>query len=300
MSEDAAGAVSGRESGSEPPPVPTFLGIGPGKSGTTWLYRVLRAHPEVYMSPTKETLYFSDQFHRGRDWYLSFFEGAEDYPASGEISNTYVFSSEAPARVRDYRADMRLITTLRHPVDRAFSHYLWLVRNGELAGTFVEALEARPDLLGRGRYGEHLARWLELFPRDRLLVLPFWELVEDERAFARRAFRFLGVDPEVWPEAGEERALGAARPRSRWAARAAKLGARAVRRIGLPQVVQAVKESRLVELLWEPYGEERPEIDPGLRARLTGRLADDIRRLTELTGVDFAGRWLESAEGEDG
>ncbi len=280
------------------PPVPTFLGIGPGKAGTTWLYRVLRAHPEVWMSPVKETLYFTEEYHRGRDWYLSFFERAEAYPASGEISNTYVFSEEAPRRVRDYRADMKLVTTLRHPVDRAFSHYLWLVRNGELACPFEEALEARPDLLARGRYGEHLARWLEVFPRDQLLVLPFGELVEDDRAFARRVFRFIGADEDVWPEVAGERALGAARPRSRWLARATKLGARAVRRLGLPSVVQAVKESPLVDLLWEPWGEDRPELDPGTRARLTDLLAGDVERLTGLTGIDFAGRWL--GDGGDG
>ena len=282
------------------PPVPTFLGIGPGKAGTTWLYRLLRAHPEVWMSPVKETLYFTREHGRGRDWYLGFFEGAGAYPASGEISNTYVFSAEAPARVRDYRSDMQLITTLRHPVDRAFSHYLWLVRNGELGEGFEAALEARPDLLERGRYGDHLARWLEHFPREQLLVLPFWELVEYERAFARRVFAFLGVDRDFWPEGAEERALGAARPRSRWAARAAKLGARALRRLGLPRVVQALKESPVVELLWEPWGEDRPQLDAALRSRLVRRLADDVERLGELTGVDFAGRWLEKDGGGAG
>lgn len=279
------------------PPVPTFLGIGPGKSGTTWLYRLLRAHPEVYMSPTKETLYFSDQFQRGRDWYLAFFEGADAYPASGEISNTYIFSEAAPARIRDYRADMGLVTTLRHPVDRAFSHYLWLVRNGELAGSFKEALEVRPDLLSRGRYGGHLARWLEHFPREQLLVLPFGKLVEDDRAFARRVFRFLGVDEDVWPKGAGERALPAARPRNRWLARVAKLGARAVRKLGVPHVVQAAKESRLVDLLWKPWGEDRPTLDPELRDRLAHQMADDIQQLTELTGIDFAGRWLEDRDG---
>lgn len=280
------------------PPVPTFLGIGPGKAGTTWMYRVLDAHPEVYMSPVKETLYFTREFDRGRDWYLSFFEGAAEYSASGEFSNTYVFSQDAPARVRDYRADMQLVTCLRHPVDRAFSHYLWLVRNGELEAGFEAALETRPDLLTRGLYGRHLCRWLEHFPRKQLLVLPFRELEEDSRGFARRIFRFLGVDPEFWPELAEGRALGAARPRSRWLARAAKLGARAVRRLGLPEAVQAVKTSPLVRLLWEPYGEqERPEPDPDLHARLTERVAPDVRRLTDLTGVDFAGRWLEGGGG---
>lgn len=280
------------------PPVPTFLGIGPGKAGTTWMYGLLDAHPEVCMSPAKETLYFTREFDRGRDWYLSFFEGAEAYPASGEFSNTYVFSEEAPGRVRDYRADMQLITCLRHPVDRAFSHYLWLVRNGELEGEFGEALEVRPDLLTRGLYGRHLSRWLDHFPREQLLVLPFWQLEDDSRAFARRIFRFVGVDPEFWPDVAEGRALGAARPRSWWLARIAKLGARAVRRLGLPGAVQAVKSSPVVHLLWEPYGdEEKPEVDPDLRVRLRRQVADDVRRLTDLTGIDFAARWLGDGHG---
>lgn len=276
----------------EAAPAPTFLGIGPGKTGTTWMYRVLRAHPEVRMSSVKETLFFTEEHDRGRDWYLSFFEGAEAYPASGEISQTYFWSPEAPPRIRDYRADMELIATVRHPVDRAFSHYLWHVRNGELTCGFREALAERPYLLERGFYARHLERWLEHFPREQILVLPFWEL-KDERAFARRIFEFIGVDPDFFPEE-VDRALGASRPRLRWLARVAKVGARAVRRLGFPRLVQAVKNSRPARLLWEPYPEEeRPRPDPALRARLTDRVTDDVRRLTEITGIDFAGRWLE-------
>lgn len=276
------------------PPVPTFLGIGPGKAGTTWTYRALRAHPEVYMSPVKETLYFTREYDRGLEWYLSFFQGAEDYPASGEISQLYLYSERAPERVRDYRADMQLVVTPRDPVDRAFSHYLWHVRNGEVTASFEEALEERPYLFRRGFYGRYLSRWLEYFPRKQLLVLPFWELKEDDRAFARRIYDFVGADPDFWPDGGVERALGAARPRVRWLARTLKVGARLARRLGLPRLVQAVKESSLVRNLWEPYGEgERPEVDTGTRARFLAEVADDVRRLTELTGIDFAGRWLE-------
>lgn len=278
----------------DPPPVPTFLGIGPGKSGTTWTYRALRAHPEVYMSLVKETLYFTREHGRGRDWYLSFFKGAERYTASGEISQTYLYSERAPARVRGYRPDMRLVVTPRNPVDRAFSHYLWHVRNGEVTVSFEQALEERPYLFRRGFYAEHLSRWLDVFPREQILVLPFWELREDQRQFARRIFEFIGVDPDFWPEEGVDRALGAARPRSRWMARALKVGARLTRRLGLPEAVQRVKENPLVQRLWEPYEEdERPRVDPATRARLLDVVREDVHRLAELTGVDFAGRWLE-------
>jgi len=39
--------------------LPNFLVIGAGKSGTTSLYQYLRQHPQIYMSPLKETRFFA-------------------------------------------------------------------------------------------------------------------------------------------------------------------------------------------------------------------------------------------------
>lgn len=40
-----------------------FLGLGPGKTGTTWLYNYLKDHPEFYCSPIKELHFFSALHH---------------------------------------------------------------------------------------------------------------------------------------------------------------------------------------------------------------------------------------------
>ena len=40
---------------------PDFIGIGAQKAGTTWLYRNLQAHPEVWMPPIKEIHYFDEK-----------------------------------------------------------------------------------------------------------------------------------------------------------------------------------------------------------------------------------------------
>ena len=37
---------------------PTFLGIGAQKAASSWLYRSLFTHPDVYMPPIKELSYF--------------------------------------------------------------------------------------------------------------------------------------------------------------------------------------------------------------------------------------------------
>ena len=39
--------------------LPDFLVIGTAKSGTTSLYRYLKSHPEIYLSPIKEPRYFA-------------------------------------------------------------------------------------------------------------------------------------------------------------------------------------------------------------------------------------------------
>jgi hypothetical protein len=45
---------------------PDFLGIGSQKTGTSWLYRNLRAHPDVWLPNVKELHYFDQKIERQR------------------------------------------------------------------------------------------------------------------------------------------------------------------------------------------------------------------------------------------
>jgi len=44
--------------------LPTFLGIGAPRAGTTWLHANLKKHPEIWLTPVKEIHYF-DSLQRG-------------------------------------------------------------------------------------------------------------------------------------------------------------------------------------------------------------------------------------------
>src|SRR5699024_6986823 len=117
--------------------LPNFLVIGPGKSGTTWIYHALKDHPEICLSSAKETLFFETQFDRGIDWYTNFFSHCNgETNAVGEVSNTYIFCEGAPRRIKTINSEMKLITCLRNPVERTFSHYLFLIRGGQITGSF--------------------------------------------------------------------------------------------------------------------------------------------------------------------
>src|SRR4051812_44651015 len=169
---------------SAPTTIPNFAYIGTNKAGSTWLFNALARHPEVYLASDKGLYYFDHHFDKGRQWYLDHFRGADDEVAVGEISHSYLSSAEAPGRIAELNPCMRLLVCLREPVDRAFSDYLDLVKNGQFDGPFSAALEQFPRLLDRGRYATHLQRYLDLFPREQVHVSLFDDLRTDPQAYA--------------------------------------------------------------------------------------------------------------------
>ena len=276
-------------------PRPNFLGIGPGKAGTTWLFRILNEHPEVGLAAAKETLYFNREFSRGKDWYLRLFRDCAGYKAVGEVCNTYIFDSEVPARIYAFNPQMRLISCLRNPVDRAFSHYIFLLRNNYARGSFEEVLDASPELLAKGQYGRLLAPFFASFPRDQILILLFDDLRSEPPKVARRVFEFISVKPDFEPPSLREKVNAASRPRSRVLAGLVKKAAIAVRDTGHPEWVHQVKESRLARLLYEPIARgEYPTIRAATRRRLEAHFRDDVRRLSSMLGQDLETLWFSN------
>lgn len=186
---------------------PNFLIIGSQKAGTTSIYHILRQHPQIFMPERKEVNYFflDAEYERGYDAYLAHFTPAPpDTVALGEASPGYICHPLAPRRIHQRLPDIRLVLTVRNPIDRAYSQYWDNRRSLSEHRTFDQviatALEAdyHPGRLGyfsRGTYIQYIQRYLEFFPREKLLVLPFDDLRQDPAGFYRRLFAFLGVDP---------------------------------------------------------------------------------------------------------
>ena len=59
--------------------LPTFLGLGAMKSGTSWLHTQLEAHPEVYVPYQRKEIHYFDKFNEhGVEWYQQFFPSSEE------------------------------------------------------------------------------------------------------------------------------------------------------------------------------------------------------------------------------
>ena len=81
-----------------PPPAdvyPDFLYIGASKAGSSWIYEILREHPEVFVPLAKDIQFFDWHYDKGIDWYLSFFRPGRGKRAIGEVSHDYFLVEEA-------------------------------------------------------------------------------------------------------------------------------------------------------------------------------------------------------------
>jgi hypothetical protein len=273
--------------------VPDFLYIGTRKSASTWLYNILALHPQVYL-PVSKGLYFFDQnYANGEEWYLSHFDDVTDERVAGELSHSYLSASEAPDRIAKLNPQMKLLACLREPVDRAFSEYLDILKNGRFEGPFDAALEHFPILQERGRYATHLSRYIDRFGRESVLIQLLDELQDNAQGFADDVFEFLGVDTLALPPAAQRRRMPASEPRSRALALAAKRLSRHASKVGLQRVRSRVKRAIPVrKALYRAYTpQSKPRPDPQIAAQLKSQYAAEVRALDVLLDRPISTRW---------
>ena len=199
--------------------LPDFLIIGAQRAGTTSLFRALSQHPQLYPSFTKEVHYFdgggqpgTDNYARGEAWYRSHFPLRITLGTDGktfEASPLNLYHPQAPARLHALLPKARLIVLLREPAERALSQYFLEQRRGNEPLPLLQALQAEEQRLQntpafsfhhhsyktRGHYAEQLQRYLALFPREQLLILPSERWFNQPQTVLQSVCAFAGVPP---------------------------------------------------------------------------------------------------------
>ena len=211
----------------ESSPLPNFLIVGTAKAGTTSLWHWLRGHPQVFMSdPQKEPYYFlfgeEENEFQFRDWrgaipgcatdwdeYRRLFRDAGNAKAIGEATVYYLWHRTAPEKIARRLGQPKIITILRDPIARGYSHYTYnRMRRVEGADSFAEAVRLERELtnpycgiayLGLGMYAQMLERYFATFGRDNVLVLLFEDLAEDREGTLAKVYNFLDIAPNYEP-----------------------------------------------------------------------------------------------------
>lgn len=201
---------------------PDFLIAGAQKSGTSWLFRRLQAHPEIFLPKHKDQEFFSyrDALNpTGFSRYFERFSSASPGQTVGDVNGSYFwtktgsrwssfpkgFNTDIPGSVRAALGpDLKLIFCLRNPVERALSAYAHYVAHGEISPlqTFADSL-SYVGVFDMGLYATHLGHWLEHYPLEQCLILTLeGDIAANPQDTISKVEKFMGLDSHPVPFAG--------------------------------------------------------------------------------------------------
>lgn len=275
---------------------PSFLFVGPDKTGSSWMHFILEAHPECFVPKAKDIYFFDRYYDRGLDWYLKHFSSAPaDSIAIGELSHDYLFSEDAAKRIRVDLPDVKILICLRNPIDRSLSQFQYMRRGGEVGSDFDEAVDRYPKIIENSLYLRWVKLYLDEFGADQVKIMIFDDLRNDPAAFGRDMLQFLDVDPGInLPFDTVIRQASMARsPRL---SRGLKMGAEAARSLGIPNLVGRAKSSRLAGLAYRDVRDHESVALSGEQSGLLwARFEPQLPELSELLGRDLS-MWAPKEE----
>jgi hypothetical protein len=259
---------------------------------------MIRKHPKICTPDEKEIRFFdrNNKYKKGIKFYKSKFKKCSCEKEIGEASppywnrgitldekGNYRFDEkdDPPTRIKKHYPNIKLIFSLRNPIDRIYSQFWKNVRQGrEKKRSVVEAVKEEIDgkrdhrkdelcWIYRNSYKIHLKKWKSMYEERKIKVVLFEEWTSNIDDGVGEVFDFLGVDKRK-VELPEEEKNKSRVPRS--------------------DVLRRVRDRYLGESLlgkavrWVNQSEGRPTPSESERAWLFDVLEDEIKGLEELLG----------------
>lgn len=294
--------------GSKNSEMPNLFIIGAGKCGTSSLHSYLDLHPEISMSDVKEPMYFLRAHLEGsarphiasRDEYLALFRPGTRIRGEASVGySAWPRFAGIPEAIAAECEDPRFIFLAGDPVER-IPRIVAQMLSSSIDGYRVddEALSLREQLgdlddprnpfIATSSYMTQIRQYLDVFPRDSILILDSDDLLERREETLSEVFEFLGVDPDFRHPGFERRAnqSSALRKKSSIYRRLVGLG---ILRRAVYRIPRRPRQA-LIRAVSRPLSEPvvKPQLDPELRRELSGILGEEVEELRAFTGKRFS------------
>jgi hypothetical protein len=276
--------------------LPSFLGIGAARCGSTWLHAVLKTHENILVpNKTKEIRYFNKYYHRGEHWYETFFdEGTRSsvIRAVGEVTPHYMYSYDVPERIYRMGTVKTLICIVRNPLDRLYSAYGLHVNQG-FRGSFERFVEHAHTAIDYCNYAKYLRNFLEYYDKSQICLLIFEDAVSNIENTKDTLAGFLRVPAAGFStQAMREKANFSYNPRHPLFNKFARRTVDGLRDRNLHWLVNAGAALGLRTMLTRRSQKLDP-MKPTTRAQLFEKLLPSIEHLEAMFDVDLR-RWKVS------
>lgn len=299
--------------------LPDFLMIGAPKSGTTSLHYYLKQHPGIFMPKVKELKFFyymdipqhmiperlikEGTVSLTLEDYTGYFRDAKHGQIIGEAWPWYMYTyrntiKNIKAIYCERYKDLKIISILRNPAERAWSHYMMNVKGGlESVKNFRDAINPQIiaqrfdrgigfDYTGIGMYYEQLSAYMKEFPHVKVFL--YDDLCRDALALMKEMFGFLGVDGGFIPKVETKyNVSGRIRSKAVNYLVAKPNPLKSFLKLFLSYDTRTRIKSRMLEKV-----AEKEDIPEGIRTELACLYKDDILKLQALIKKDLSA-WLD-------
>lgn len=266
--------------------------LGPPKTATTWVYRALCENPQIVTSAEDRIHYFDLHYSKGEDWYdLQFThnaKGEDENKIRFDPTYSYICSPYALERIAGYNPDAKLIFGLRNPIDRAFSHYWHIKKQGIGAnfsfGDILVHYNSYATWMEHGFLSKPVKYMLENFPRENIKPLMMEEMEGHGEDTYRDICAFAGIEAGTTPGV-VNRKINVAGPKK---TKASYMKNRFGKLLFGRETMEGNTSGNRVQNLFSGKQEYRSGIDPELREELRAYVIEDIEALEKLLDIDLS------------
>lgn len=278
------------------------------KCGTTWIADQLQDHPEVLFSrekSLKELHFFANDtrqslkihgpsnYYRGISWYLSQFPNRQKGKIRGEYCNSYISDTKAAVRIKQFNPNVKLIVSLRNPVDMVYSLFWYLNSslNPPFLGTFEESFAKLSWFREKALYYNQLKYYFSIFPKENIHVIIFDDIVIRPKKVCKDLYTFLGLnDVEYVPKTLKQNSRAAITKRFGLFSKVLALFKNMLQKFS-PKLYWDITNSKLVYKVYKKINNKSfkyPKMTKETRKITYNYYASDINKLEKLIDRDLS------------
>ena len=195
--------------------LPNLLVIGGQKCGSTWIHYKLNNHVDCFMSKTKEVGFFLKNIDDQNlvDYKEHFKIDSQKYTYYGESTPVYFWTYDKAAKYCQYNfgnkhipstihrslgSKLRIVLSLRNPVDRAVSAYFHHFKNGRFRGNeSILDVGNQFGIIDMGFYKRHLKHWYKYYSKENFTTVFFDDIKSKPKETLIAMFKDLKISHEI-------------------------------------------------------------------------------------------------------
>lgn len=278
----------------------SWIHLGPGKSGSTWLYKFALANSDLFVVPKiKETQCFHSSSVNFHEFFKDPLQSNKIYC---DFSNTYIFNPLAAQHLLSFyetNSNHEVIFTvlLRCPVERSISHFSYLKASGSISPeiSFEEHISSDPSILWRSRYELHLSFLMSQGLPIKVFLLETQSSYNPELVNQVTATLLHHNYSSTYNIPDKSSRFSSMDSRNIYASRCAKSMSEALRRHGHLAVLSFLKENRYVRSLFMKPKSSKITLDNQTLIILQSFFKPTLAFIGSL-GLDCTSHWPKSVE----